>query len=130
MASQCTARIRLNTELLICVLDKGHEGRHQDSEDGTWRGETRDETRSQLFGHNGLMFRGLENRRAAEDADAVVVLYTDGTYEVLKDRHTGIGFKGVTRPTLLYVKHHEVRVVAPGHLTIRGLSRGERGLPR
>lgn len=37
MAKQCPERVRMTYWLLICVLDDGHKGRHQDYEGGTWK---------------------------------------------------------------------------------------------
>jgi len=74
---------------------------------------TREEADALLFGQTGLMFRGLRNKMLALDAHAIVVLYTDGTYEVTKNRHAGLNFgAAVNEPTVLYLKRDGVRVLS------------------
>lgn len=73
---------------------------------------TREEADALLFGQAGLMYRGLENRMLALNAHALVVLHTDGTYEVVKNRHAGLTLGSrVEKPTVLYLERDDVRVL-------------------
>ena len=76
----------------------------------------REETDRLLFGQTGLMYRGRENRTSAMRAVGLIILHTDGTYEVVKNYHAGLTLGSrVEEPTVLYLDRDNIRVVrCPG----------------